>query len=69
MKNPIIQKGDIIMSYRNSRKLKCYNISPVYVGDNITRYEYFFMDMSQFKSKKIEQSKLENMLSGVWTKL
>lgn len=57
------------MSNRNARKLKCYHVSPVYIGKSITRYEYFFMDMKLYKSKKIDQTKLENMLTGVWTKL
>lgn len=69
MKSPILSKGDTIMSNRNSRKLKCYNVSPVYVGESITRYEYFFMDMKLYKSRKIKQTELENMLSGVWTKI
>lgn len=62
----LLKKNDTIKSKRTNKTLLCYSIMSVFVGENIITYNYSFYNPQNKKFKTLKQSKVKEMLSGVW---
>lgn len=66
--DPIISKGTTIQSKRTGKKLICYNVMPVMIGETneIVRYDYSFYSEITKKCKTIKSNDLKSKISTCW---